>query len=202
MDTSSQNQVSVGCSFSGTPFLIVIFVLLMVALALLPWAHRAWSERNGRADAQETSPIPDEGSMLTDLEHPETSDDELNGQTQGQQSESGPDLLRVRITKARDLVSNRLKDIRGDSVDPQIWEKNKELLILADVGVHTTMDTIARLRATAEDRGLSEGGMVLDQLKMQMMTELSRDRALRTVAPREVCPFGYLWASTVLAKHQ
>ncbi len=172
----------------NTPFLIVIFVLLMVALALLPWAHRAWSERNGRADSTKTSPIPDEGSMFTDLEHPETSDDELNRQTQGQQSESGPDLLRVRITKARDLVSNRLKDIRGDSVDPQIWEKIEELLILADVGVHTTMDTIARLRATAEDQGLSEGGMVLDQLKMQMMTELSRDRALRTVAPKGGVP--------------
>lgn len=160
----------------------------MVALALLPWAHRAWSERNGRADSTKTSPIRDEGSMFSDVEQPETSDNELNRQTQGQQSESGPDLLRVRITKARDLVSNRLKDIRGDSVDPQIWEKIEELLILADVGVHTTMDTIARLRATAEDQGLSEGGMVLDQLKLQMMTELSRDRALRTVAPEGGVP--------------
>ena len=36
--------------------------------------------------------------------------------------------------------------------------ENRRTLILADVGVHTTMDTIARLRATAEDQGLVKVG--------------------------------------------
>ena len=50
------------------------------------------------------------------------------------------------------------------------------------------MDTVTRLRAAVEDQGLSEGGMVLDQLKSQMTTELSRDRALQTAAPKGGVP--------------
>ena len=160
----------------------------MVALALLPWAHRAWSERDGRVTTQKTPPSHDEGLSCDDLEKPEPVDDARHGETQDHQSESGTELLRTRISKARELVSNRLKDIRGGSVDPQIWEKIEELLILADVGVHTTMDTVTRLRAAVEDQGLSEGGMVLDQLKSQMTTELSRDRALQTAAPKGGVP--------------
>ena len=160
----------------------------MVALALLPWAHRAWSERDGRVTTKKTPPNHDEGLSCSDLEKPKPSDDTQRSETQNQQSESGTELLRTRISKARDLVSNRLKDIRGGSADPQIWEKIEELLILADVGVHTTMETVTRLRAAVEDQSLSEGGMVLDQLKSQMVTELSRDRALQTVAPKGGVP--------------
>ena len=167
----------------------------MVALALLPWAHRAWSERDGRVTTKKTPPNHDEGLSCDDLEKPEPVDDARHGETQDHQSESGTELLRTRISKARELVSNRLKDIRGGSVDPQIWEKIEELLILADVGVHTTMDTVTRLRAAVEDQGLSEGGMVLDQLKSQMTTELSRDRALQTAAPKGGVP---IWLFVVV----
>tara|TARA_Y100001970_G_scaffold164272_1_gene200711 strand:- start:16655 stop:17740 length:1086 start_codon:yes stop_codon:yes gene_type:complete len=160
----------------------------MFALALLPWAHRSWSEREGRVGLKQSPPNHDEGLSRPDLEKLESSDDSLHSEVQDQQSASGTELLRTRISKARDLVSNRLKDIRGDSVDLQIWEKIEELLILADVGVHTTMEIVTRLRTTVEEQGVSEGTMVLDQLKSQMLSELSGNRALRTVAPKGRVP--------------
>jgi fused signal recognition particle receptor len=55
-------------------------------------------------------------------------------------------------------------------------------LILADVGVQTTLDTVERLRQTVEEKGPTEGATLLDLLKRQMIGDLSRDRTLRRVA--------------------
>ena len=182
----------------NTPFLIVIFVLLMVALALLPWAHRAWSERNGRADSTKTSPIPDEGSMLTDLEHQNRLTMVRTGRLKTTSLNPGQ-FTKGKNFKARDLVSNRLKDMR------EIQS------ILADMGEKSALDPCRcrsarlwtpchRLRATAEDQGLSEGQ---DGFRPTQDADDDRDYLeiglCGQLRQREVCPFGYLWASTVLA---
>ena len=172
----------------NTPLLIAIFILLMLALAVLPWAHRSWSERDRRLTAKQSSQEVDESLINPDFDLAEPSDQSSQIEAIDQHSDSGSERLRTRISKARNLVSKRLKDIGGASVDPQIWEKIEELLILADVGVHATMDTVARLRETVEEQGLTEGMMVLEQLKLQMLNELSRDRDLQTIASQGRVP--------------
>jgi len=116
------------------------------------------------------------------IEGPKPSDDSVAVATQDQYSNSESHSLRTRISKARGLLSSRLRDIRRGPVGPQVWDQIEELLILADVGVQTTFDTVGRLRQTVEEKEPSEGATLLDLLKKQMIGDLSRDRELKRLA--------------------
>ena len=60
-----------------------------------------------------------------------------------------------------------------------MWEKLEEVLILADVGVDTTLDLVSRLRDTSETEKLEKGSDLLEALKVQMKSDLCRDRGCR-----------------------
>lgn len=166
----------------NTTLLIVVFVALMLLLALLPWMHRAWTERQGSALSQRTLFEDGEEQAPARVEGTKPSDDSVAVAPQDERSSSESDSLRTKISKARGLLSGRLRDIRRGPVGPQVWDQIEELLILADVGVQTTLDTVERLRQTVEEKGPTEGATLLDLLKRQMIGDLSRDRTLRRVA--------------------
>ncbi len=166
----------------NTTLLIIVFVALMLLLALLPWMHRAWTERRGSALSQRM-PFEDGKEQAPEsIEGPKPSDDSVAVATQDQCSNSESHSLRTKISKARGLLSSRLRDIRRGPVGPQVWDQIEELLILADVGVQTTFDTVGRLRQTVEEKEPSEGATLLDLLKKQMIGDLSRDRELKRLA--------------------
>lgn len=154
----------------------------MLLLALLPWAHRAWTERRGSALSQRMPFEDGKEQAPASIEGPKPSDDSVAVATQDQYSNSESHSLRTRISKARGLLSSRLRDIRRGPVGPQVWDQIEELLILADVGVQTTFDTVGRLRQTVEEKEPSEGATLLDLLKKQMIGDLSRDRELKRLA--------------------
>ena len=149
----------------------------MFTLALLPWVHRRWTtkrEINGGNQAEIPLPVPQELSHQDGgfREEPaEEADDEVPLPPTAAS-------MREKLTKARGLISERLAGIRSGSIDPSTWEKLEELLILADVGVDATMDTVDRLRATLSASEVSDGPQLLEALKEQMKSDLAMDRQL------------------------
>jgi len=158
----------------------------MVGLAVLPWAHRAWTtrKRSQPTSAVGTELEEDHASLdLDEQDHPP-----VRGETSGGDKRPAPVSMRERMSKARGMISGRLSGIRGDSVSSSMWEELEELLILADVGVDTTMDVVNRLRDTAEVEKLENGTELLEALKTQMKSDLSRDRGMLLTASEGAVP--------------
>lgn len=167
--------------------LFVIFVIVMLALAILPWVHRMWTTGRGiTRDDQAEIPLPttqessrdDRGFRDEPVE--EADHDVLPPPTVASMQE--------KLTKARGLISERLAGIRSGSIDVSTWEKLEELLILADVGIDATMDTVDRLRATLSASEASEGPQLLEALKDQMKSDLATDRQLVHIAQNGKIP--------------
>ena len=147
----------------------------MLSLAILPWGHRAWVTRRVDNDVEEVAPV------VEDSASPDTNvDDHLLGFEEKGESEELPPVpsMRDKLSKARAAISDRLKGIKGDSISSSTWEELEELLILADVGVTTTLDAVHRLRETARLEKLETGVDLLAALKTQMKDDLSRSREL------------------------
>jgi len=160
----------------NTSLLIVAFLVLMLSLAVLPWVHRAWTKRRTDKKATEVGREIEEDSISTD-----TSDDaQLSGSEEIRDREEAPPVasMRDKLSKARAAISDRLKGIEGGSISSSMWEELEELLILADVGVETTLDAVNRLRETARLEKLETGIELLGALKRQMEEDLSCEREL------------------------
>ncbi len=167
--------------------LIVIFVAVMVSLALLPWAHRAWTTGHKTSGDDQTAV-----ALLTTRDSARQ-DCGLgdNPSEESHRDMSAPPTsvsMREKLSKARGLISERLGGIRSGSIDVSTWENLEELLILADVGVNATMDTVDRLRVTSRASKVSEGTELLEALKNQMKSDLSTDRELAYIAPSGKTP--------------
>lgn len=173
----------------NTSLLIVLFLLVMLSLAILPWGHRAWVTRRVDNDVEEVAPVVEEvapvveevAPVVEDSASPDTNvDDHLLGFEEKGESEELPPVpsMRDKLSKARAAISDRLKGIKGDSISSSTWEELEELLILADVGVTTTLDAVHRLRETARLEKLETGVDLLAALKTQMKDDLSRSREL------------------------
>ena len=89
--------------------------------------------------------------------------------------------FRDRIGKARGAVSGYLGSVLSrEKVEQGTWDDLEEALIVADVGITATTDILDRLRATADEEGITEPAALLDALKAQLKADLSGgDRSLR-----------------------
>ncbi|MEC7827755.1 MAG: signal recognition particle-docking protein FtsY [Actinomycetota bacterium] len=170
----------------NTSLLIIVFIAVMLALALLPWVHRTWT------NSQRSRPTR---SIRTELEEHgafQQSDDREEvretRETSAQEESVSPGSMRERLSKARGMISSRLSGIRGGPVDSSMWEELEEILILADVGVDTTLDLVNRLRDRAEAEKLEKGTDLLEALKAQMKSDLRRDRKLSLTASQGTVP--------------
>ena len=167
--------------------LFVIFVVVMLTLALLPWVHRTWTTGRGitRYD-QAKIPLPTtQESSRDDSGFSDEPTEEADHDVSPPPTAAS---MREKLTKARGLISERLAGIRSGSIDVSTWEKLEELLILADVGVDATMDTVDRLRATLSASEVSEGPQLLEALKDQMKSDLATDRQLVHIAQNGKVP--------------
>jgi fused signal recognition particle receptor len=87
--------------------------------------------------------------------------------------------FRDRLGKARGSLTGYLGSIRSHGVDQSTWDDLEEALILADVGVTATTDILDRLRATATEQSITDGAVLLDALKAQLIDDLAPgDRTL------------------------
>ncbi|HBQ04878.1 MAG TPA: signal recognition particle-docking protein FtsY [Acidimicrobiaceae bacterium] len=170
----------------NTSLLIVVFLVVMLSLAVLPWIHRAWTTRKtSENDVEvgleiEEEPISTDIGEKTHLPSPET--------MQAPEEVAPAASVREKLSKARTAISGRLKGIKGGSISPSMWEELEELLISADVGVETTLDVVDRLRETAQVEKLETGTELLDALKRHMKEDLSCERELSLTASEGSVP--------------
>ncbi len=89
--------------------------------------------------------------------------------------------FRDRIGKARSAMSGYLGSVLArEKVDQATWDDLEEALVVADVGITATTDILGRLRATADEQGITEPPALLEALKAQLKVDLSTgDRTLR-----------------------
>ncbi len=86
--------------------------------------------------------------------------------------------LRTRLDRARTAVSGHLGGLRSSrTVDEAAWRSLEEALILADVGVGTTLELLSAVRSRVQ--GQADPEDVLDVLKEELVARLDRsDRSL------------------------
>lgn len=74
--------------------------------------------------------------------------------------------------KFRDRLAGVLGGLRGRSIDEDAWEELEEALILADVGVETTMSLLGRVRERAKSEKAKDFDAALALLRDEMEQEL------------------------------
>ena len=80
--------------------------------------------------------------------------------------------FRDRLAKAREGLAGALGGLRGRSVDEDAWEELEEALILADVGVPTTMKMLERVRERCAADKVADFDGALSLLREEMEVEL------------------------------
>lgn len=85
---------------------------------------------------------------------------------------SKPPSFRERLAKARGTVAGYFGSVlsRGD-INAETWEELEEALILADVGVPTTMALLDRVRTRVDDDKITEPQVMMDVLKEELVVE-------------------------------
>jgi len=182
-----------------------ILIIVIVALVLLLGAGAFFFSRRGRVVEPAPTPrqVSDAASSGTatlerpaDLE-PAVTDAELGADVD---VEAEPDLVEVepepepepakppsfreRLSKARNTVAGYFGSVlsRGD-INAETWEELEEALILADVGVPTTMALLDRVRTRVDDNKITEPQAMMDILKEELVVEAGgHDIALKAEA--------------------
>ncbi|HUW02194.1 MAG TPA: signal recognition particle-docking protein FtsY [Acidimicrobiales bacterium] len=92
--------------------------------------------------------------------------------------------FRDRLSRARGAFSGYLGSVLSrTSIDDEVWDDLEEALIRADVGVATTGALLANVRATVDERDVTEPAELIEILKTQIKADLGAgDRSL-TVEP-------------------
>lgn len=97
--------------------------------------------------------------------------------------------IRESLARTRRSVFGQIAGLLGASdVNDETWDDLEALLIQADVGVETTLDVVARLRARAQGEGIIRAGALLGALRDELRALLGDplplqldDRRLLTV---------------------
>ena len=103
-------------------------------------------------------------------EAPELVEDEVIEEDEDEVVEKA--TFRDRLTKAREGLAGALGGLRGRSVDEDAWEELEEALILADVGVPTTMRMLERVRERCKEDKVTDFDGALSLLREEMENEL------------------------------
>lgn len=99
----------------------------------------------------------------------------------------GPSMTRLRdgLKNTRDGLMSGMRDLfrLHPRIDEVFWERLEEILIVADVGVQTSVKLIDRMRAVVQEKKISEPADVTAILKDEISSMLSRSAAgLRAAA--------------------
>ena len=105
-------------------------------------------------------------------EAPELVEDEVIEEDEDEDEVVEKATFRDRLTKAREGLAGALGGLRGRSVDEDAWEELEEALILADVGVPTTMRMLERVRERCKEDKVTDFDGALSLLREEMENEL------------------------------
>jgi fused signal recognition particle receptor len=175
-----------------TVVLIVVVVLLVGSAALVVATRR-------RPRGVELEPPPSRRSRPVEPETPTEATPELTPEQLAEleealthveaeeqaEAEAGPappavrPRFRDRLGKARSLFAGYLGSVRSRGrIDDGTWEELEEALILADVGVDTTMAILDDLRRQVKEQGITEPEELLAGLKADLVDRLTGERAM------------------------
>ncbi|MGQ9627238.1 MAG: signal recognition particle-docking protein FtsY [Anaerolineae bacterium] len=83
------------------------------------------------------------------------------------------DKLKESLTRTRQSFFGRITGLLGaNEITPELWEKLEELLVLADVGVETTLALIERLKEKAAEEKMRDASQVKEALKEELVNLL------------------------------
>jgi fused signal recognition particle receptor len=168
-----------------TTTLIIIIAIVLVILALLPFLHRAYTNRTRVAGEVDERPRP----VLVDTRPPELMEDAGDAEPVPTADPPAapavvppPASFAARLVKARSVVSGYLGSVLSRGVDDNTFDELEEALIRADVGVATTMELLDSLRATAKAQNIKDSSQLIEVLKADMVSKLAGDRSLSTTS--------------------
>ena len=177
---------------STTTLLIILFVAATVALAVIPFVHKWWTNRPGYQPRRQLyrppsgqPPSPAASATAPDGDPASapgaTPPDGDPASAPGATAPKPANKFRSGLAKARSGIGHGLSAIGRRKVDEDTWNQLTDALILADVGVTTATETVNQLRAEAASAGITQGADLLAALASQMRSALhSHDRSLRT----------------------
>ena len=105
----------------------------------------------------------------------------------GRQEEKSADDLRIEesLQKTRSGIFGQIGSLfRENEISDELWEELEEALIVADVGMETTMELVECTRAGVEREGVRRSGDAYLILKQEMVKLLEADEPLLIEEPR------------------
>jgi fused signal recognition particle receptor len=82
--------------------------------------------------------------------------------------------FRDRLSKARGALSGYLGSVLSrPKIDDDTWDELEEALIRADVGVATTGDLLAAVKAQVSEQGITDSAQAIDLLKAELKVRLA-----------------------------
>ena len=105
----------------------------------------------------------------------------------GRQEEKSADDIRIEesLQKTRSGIFGQIGSLfRENEISDELWEELEEALIVADVGMETTMELVESTRAGVEREGVRRSGDAYLILKQEMVKLLEADEPLLIEEPR------------------
>ena len=105
----------------------------------------------------------------------------------GRQEEKSADDIRIEesLQKTRSGIFGQIGSLfRENEISDELWEELEEALIVADVGMETTMELVECTRAGVEREGVRRSGDAYLILKQEMVKLLEADEPLLIEEPR------------------
>ncbi|MBO4941748.1 MAG: signal recognition particle-docking protein FtsY [Clostridia bacterium] len=83
--------------------------------------------------------------------------------------------LKDSLNKTKEAISERIEDALSmfKSIDDDLFEELEEILIMADIGVETSVEIIERLKKAAKEKHITDGGVLKEELRCILETILS-----------------------------
>jgi fused signal recognition particle receptor len=169
-----------------SPMLLVILAIVLAVVALLPFIHRAYTQRRptlpGEPHVGRERPSLVE-TRPSDLRDSDRADVEAELPAQSPDERQPPPSFLERLGKARSVVSGYVGSVLSrSSIDASTWDELEEALVRADVGVGTATGLIEALRERAETESISEPVALIAAFKADLKADLEADRSL-SMAP-------------------
>ena len=105
----------------------------------------------------------------------------------GRQEEKSADDIRIEesLQKTRSGIFGQIGSLfQENEISDELWEELEEALIVADVGMETTMELVESTRAGVEREGVRRSGDAYLILKQEMVKLLQSDEPLHIEEPR------------------
>ena len=162
---------------TGALVLIAIFVLAVFLIALGLGLSRRSARREAEASAAAAPVAPPRADPTA---APEVPTAETPPPAAPAPAPTGPPRLSDRLARARSALAGGLGSlVRRGRIDEEAWDDLEETLLLADVGITTSVGVMEALRARASAAGVTDAAALVPLLRTELTDRLrGADRAL------------------------